>query len=551
MNLYNPKPIEEIAENCGIDTKNLIPYGRYIAKVDYKEEKERLKKASLGKLVVVTSITPTKSGEGKTCTSIGLTQALGRLGQKVSLCLREPSLGPMFGIKGGATGNNKAQVLPPEEINLHFTGDIHAITSAHNLLASIVDNSFVKGNLLNMDPGRIIWRRALDINDRELRYVILGLKKKSTALRRSTGFIITAASEIMAILALVNDVKELKDCLGNIIVAYDTDGKPVRCKQFNIVGSLGVLLRNAINPNLVQTSEAQPVFVHAGPFANIAHGNNSIIATKLALSVSDIVVTESGFASDLGMEKLFDIVLPKSGISPSAVVLVVSTRALKVHGGIAEENLEKPNLGALEQGFVNLKRHIEIIKSFGIIPVVAINKFPHDVSDELAAIKSYCDNDMSVPVVISDVVAKGSQGGLDLANAVLDNLDNKLFDFKPTYSSDMPVKDKIKHLAVNLYGAKDVEYSNNAIEDIEFLSNNNLDKLPVNIAKTHLSLTHDSKIKGAPDDWSLHVDRIIPAAGAGFLVVCTGNIRLMPGLPEHPAAENISLSDDGEISGLI
>jgi len=550
MNYYKPEHIQKVAADYGINPNNLIPYGRYMAKVDYMKERKRLENSSSGKLVIVTSITPTKAGEGKTCTAIGLTQTIGKLGNRVSLCLREPSLGPIFGIKGGATGRNKAQIYPAENINLHFTGDIHAVTSAHNLLASIVDNYIVKSNVLNINPRRIVWKRALDINDRELRYVILGLKKKSKALKRSTGFIITAASEIMAILALADDVEDLRYKLGEMIVAYDYNNNPVKCKQLKIVGALVVLLKDAINPNLVQTMEGQPVFVHAGPFANIAHGNNSIIATKLALSVSDIVITESGFGSELGMEKLFDIVLPQFNIKPSGVVLVASTKALKLHGGISYEELEQKNLERLKKGFANLQHHINIIRLFGIEPVVAINKFPGDTIEELNAIKTYCDS-VNVSSAISEVVAKGSEGGMELAKLVLDNLNNNLTKFSLIYSKEMTIEEKIKIVATKLYGAVGVTYSNKAKLDINFLCHRKLDKLPISIAKTQLSLTHDPKIKGVPSGWKLYVNSIKPALGAGFLVVFTGKIRLMPGLPERPAAESVDLLDDGSIKGLI
>ncbi len=543
------KNIKEIAANIGISGENFIPYGRYIGKINYINEKVRLDKLSVGKLVVVTSITPTKAGEGKTCTAIGLTQALGKIGKNVSLCLREPSLGPIFGIKGGATGTDKAKVIPSEEINLHFTGDMHAVTSAHNLLASIVDNHVVKDNSLNINPKRIVWNRALDINDRELRYVILGLKKKSKALKRSTGFIITAASEIMAILSLSKNIKDLRSRLEKIIVAYNYDGQIVRCKELNVVGALLVLLKNALNPNLVQTLEGQPVFIHAGPFANIAHGNNSIIATKTALALSDIVVTESGFGSDLGMEKLFDIVLPRFKIKPSAVVLVASTRALKMHGGVNDDNLEKEDLDSLNKGLVNLEQHINIIKTFGVIPVVAVNRFPSDTVKELNLIKDYCQK-RNIPVAISEVVSKGSEGGIDLAQKVIESLDSE-FKFTPIYNSTTPLKNKIEDIATKLYKADGVQYSDKAQKDIEFLKKNNLNKLPVNIAKTQLSFTNNPKLKGAPHGWRLKVTEIKPAAGAGFLTVLTGKIRLMPGLPAKPAAEDISLSDSGEIKGLI
>ncbi|NLO82460.1 MAG: formate--tetrahydrofolate ligase [Clostridiales bacterium] len=543
------KPITEIAKQIGLAEEELEMYGRYKAKVRL-EALERAKERKDGKLIYVTAVTPTLAGEGKTTTAIGITQALGKLGKKVALCLREPSLGPVFGIKGGATGGGYSQVLPMEDINLHFTGDIHAVGAAHNLLAAMIDNHIVKGNELNIDPTRIIWKRVMDINDRQLRSIVTGLGGKANGLPMQSGFDITAASEIMAILCLASDMEDLKRRLGDILVAYTYDGKPVYARDLKAVGAMTILLKDAIKPNLVQTIEGQPAFIHGGPFANIAHGNNSIMATRLALKYADYVVTEGGFAADLGAEKFFDIVSRVAGIKPEVVVLVATIRALKFHGGLPLAELGAENLNALEKGLANLEQHIDNIKNHYSLPlVVALNRFPTDTASEIQLIKAYCDR-VGVNMAISEVVTRGGEGGIELANAVLDGIGDEN-NFRPLYALEASIEEKIEAIACKIYRADGVTYSKEARRSIQDLKQLGYDSFPICIAKTQMSFSDDPSLKGAPRGWKLNVREVKVSAGAGFIVVLAGSMMTMPGLPKHPAAENMDLLPDGTIVGLF
>lgn len=545
--LTHPKQILEVATKAGIRGDELELYGNYKAKVSLNVL-ERLSKRPNGKLILISTITPTKSGEGKTCISIGLTQALGRLKKRVFLCLREPSLGPALGLKGGGCGGGYSQVMPMEEINLHFTGDIHAITSAHNLLSAIIDNRLVKGNELKLDPKRIIWRRAIDLCDRSLRDIEVGLSEG--AVRRRSGFDITAASEIMACAALTTGYKDLKERLGKIIVGFTDKGKPITAYDLKVVGAVAAILREVVRPNLVQTLEGQPAFVHMGPFGNIAHGTNSILATQMALKLADYVVTETGFGTDLGLEKFCNVVTRQGQFKPDCVVVVVTAKALKTHGGLKEEELDKEDLGALESGFANLLRHIENVKKFGLWPVVAINRFPNDFGGELDKIKEFCKA-QKVLAEVTDVVAKGGEGAVKLAEAMLATLQEHAAKFKPLYELELPIKEKIEKIAKEIYGAEGVVYVGASEDDIRFLTELGFDKFPVNMARTHLSFTDDPKIKGAPSGWRLKVREVRVSAGAGFLVALTGDLNLMPGMPKTPVAERIDLDDEGRISGLF
>lgn len=542
--------IREISAKIGIPEEYLELYGKYKAKVDlgiFSSMKERPN----GKLIYVTAITPTPAGEGKTTTAIGLTQALGRMNRRVCLCLREPSLGPVFGIKGGATGGGYSQIMPMDEINLHFTGDIHAITAAHNLLAAVIDNHIMHGNELQIDPKKVIWRRVMDISDRQLRNIIVGLGKKSDGIIRETGFDISVASEIMAILCLASDLADLKERLGKILIGYTYQKQPVFASDLKVVGAMTVLLKEAIKPNLVQTIEGDPVLVHGGPFANIAHGNNSIIATRMALKLADYVITEGGFGSDLGAEKFFDIVSRVSGITPDLAVLVASVRALKFHGGVGKEDLNKENLNALKQGLPNLDRHLDNLRQvYGLPVVIAINRFPSDTDSELELLLNYC-RDKGVKTELSEVVAKGGAGGTELAVSVLETLERETNRFRPLYPKESSIKEKIAAVATRIYGASEVEYSPAAARTIAFLERQGYSELPVCIAKTQMSFSDDPNLKGAPSGWKLKVREVRVMAGAGFIVAIAGNILTMPGLPEHPSAEQIDLLADGKIVGLF
>lgn len=549
-NACKPLPIGEISAKVEIPEEYLELYGKFKAKVDLGIN-SLLKDRPNGRLIYVTAITPTPAGEGKTTTAIGLTQALGRMNRKVCLCLREPSLGPVFGVKGGATGGGYSQILPMDEINLHFTGDIHAITAAHNLLAAVIDNHIMQGNELQIDPKRVVWRRVMDISDRQLRNIIVGLGKKSDGVVRETGFDITVASEIMAILCLASDLDDLKERLGRIVVGYDYQNRPVSARELKVVGAMTVLLKEAVKPNLVQTMEGDPVLVHGGPFANIAHGNNSVIATRMALKLADYVITEGGFGADLGAEKFFDIVSPVSGLRPDLAVLVVSVRALKFHGGVKKSDLNLENINALKMGLSNLDRHLDNLRLVYQLPVViAINRFPSDTGAELELLLNYC-RQKGVKTEISEVVAKGGAGGTQLAVSVLEGLEQETNNFAPLYSKEDPVKNKIETIATRIYGAAGVEYSSEAERTIAFLEQHGYSKLPVCIAKTQMSFSDNPNLKGAPTGWKLNVREVRVMAGAGFIVAIAGNILTMPGLPDHPAAEGIDLLPDGRIVGLF
>jgi formate--tetrahydrofolate ligase len=541
--------IEKIAEKIGLSRDDLEFYGKYKAKVPLNVLK-RYDNNKDGKLIFVTAITATKAGEGKTVTSIGLCQGLGQLNKKVMLSLREPSLGPTFGIKGGATGGGYSQVYPMWDIDLHFTGDIHAVGTAHNLLSALVENHVTKKNALNIDPTRIVLRKVMDMNARELRNIVVGLGGRSKGgVPHESGFDITVASEIMAILALSKDMKDLRERLGKVVVAFTYDGKPVTAGQLNGIGAMCLLLKDAIMPNLCQTLEGQPALIHGAPFANIAHGNSSIIATKYALKMADYVVTEGGFAADLGGEKFFDIVCRISGIRPDVSVLVASIRALKMHGGMPEKQIGTPNLEFLEKGYSNLDKHIENIKKFGVPVVVAINQFPTDSPEEIEHCRKHCEK-LGARYAVSRVFVDGGKGGVDLAKAVIDALDKEKADFKFLYDEKLPIKEKIKIIATQIYGAKDVVYSGTAPDDIQAIEKSGNDKLPICMAKTQHSLSDDPVKKGAPKDWVLNVREVRLSAGAGFIVPLTGEMMTIPGLPGKPAAERINIDDNGYITGL-
>ncbi len=540
--------ITAVAEKLGLGADDLELYGKFKAKIA-GEVWARVKNNPDGKLVLVTALTPTSAGEGKTTSSIGLADAFSRLGKKVCVALREPSLGPCFGIKGGAAGGGYAQVVPMEDINLHFTGDFHAITTAHNLLAAVLDNHIHHGNELRIDVRRVVWKRVLDLNDRALRNVIVGLGGKTNGVPRESGFDITVASEIMAILCLANDFADLKERLGKIIVAYNFDGAPVTAADLNVTGSLALLLKDAIKPNLVQTLEGTPSLIHGGPFANIAHGCNSVTATKYALKLADVVVTEAGFGADLGAEKFLDIKCRMSGLRPCAVVIVATIRALKMHGGVAKNNLAEPNLDALKAGLANLEKHIENVKNFGLPPVVALNAFPTDTDEETAAVAELCAN-MSVRFARSNVFAEGGAGGIELAQAV-ESAFSDATNFQFTYADDLSIAEKISAVATKIYGADGVSYTTAAKKQIAELEQLGFGNLPVCIAKTQYSLSDDATKIGRPKNFTVTVREVKVSAGAGFIVVLLGSIMTMPGLPKRPAAEKIDITSDGIISGLF
>jgi len=540
-------PIAKIARQLGLSPSALELYGPHIAKIRLQALRQH--RRPHGQLINITSITPTPAGEGKTCTAIGLTQALGRLRKRVALCLREPSLGPLLGVKGGATGAGKARVVPSEAINLHFTGDIHAIGVAHNFLAACVDNAIVQGNHLKLDPAGEPLRRAIDIPDRQLRHIVSGLGGRSNGVPRESGFDITAASEIMAILALASDLDDLKQRLSRIIVGYTKHGKPVRARELKIIGALAVILKDALLPNLVQTLEGQPALVHAGPFANVSHGNSSIVATQLALARSEYVITESGFGADLGAEKFFDIVCPLARFRPDAAVVVVSLRALKVHGGMAVADAHRLNLAALEQGLENLGRHLSIVERFRVPAVVALNRFPSDTRRELSLVQRHVEQ-LGVPVAISEVVARGGWGGVTLARAVLETLRTQRSQFRPLYGPSLALREKIERIACEVYGAAGVRLDRRAEEEVSRLERLGFRRLPVNIAKTQLSFTDDPAQKGAPTGWYLRVREVRVAAGAGFVIALCGKTTFMPGLSQRPLAMELDVTSEGRVVGL-
>ncbi|NLN16208.1 MAG: formate--tetrahydrofolate ligase [Firmicutes bacterium] len=543
------KPIKDIAASIGLTEDDLEYYGKYKAKISLDVYK-RLADKPNGKLIYTTAITATPAGEGKTCTAVGITQALGKLGKNVMFCLREPSLGPTFGVKGGAAGGGYSQVVPMEDINLHFTGDIHAVGAAHNLLAAVLENHIFKGNKLGIDPKQVLWRRVMDMNDRQLRNIVVGLGGKGDGFTMQSGFDITVASEVMAILCLAQDIDDLKERLGRMLVAYNYDGGPVFARDLNVHGAMTVLLKDAIKPNLVQTLEGQPGFVHGGPFANIAHGNNSIIATRTALKLADYVVTEGGFAADLGAEKFFNIVHGYTGLKPDVAVIVASVRALNMHGGVPREKVAETNLEALEKGLANLDRHIANVKKFGVPIVVAINRFPTDAPEELELVHKHCAQ-AGVRSAISEVVAKGGEGGIELAETILDVLEKEPANFKPLYDWNLPIKEKIEILAREIYGADGVSYTTKADRDIAGYTELGFGNLPLCMAKTQHSLSDDPTKKGAPTGWTLTIREVRASLGAGFLVPLTGEMMTMPGLPTKPAAEQVDILPDGHIVGLF
>ncbi len=541
-------PIGEIAEKAGIPEEFLIPYGKTKAKVDLNFMKE-LEGRPDGKLVLVTATTPTPAGEGKTTTTIGLTQALAKMGHKAMICLREPSLGPCFGVKGGAAGGGYSQVLPMEDINLHFTGDIHAVTTAHNLLSAMLDNHLQQGNELGIDPRRVVFRRVMDMNERALRHIVLGLGGKGNGIPRESGFDISVSSEVMAILCLSKDLADLKERLGRIVVAYTWDGKSVTAHDLKAEGAMAALLKDALNPNLVQTIEHVPAFVHGGPFANIAHGTNSLIATRMALKLSDIAVVEAGFASDLGGEKFMDIACRYGDFHPQAVVLVTTVRALKMHGGVSKGELKEENREALKKGFGNLDAHLENLSQFGVPVVVALNRFPTDTEGELEDVLAHVRG-RGHEAALSEVWEKGGDGGMELAEKVLGSM-KKANGYHPLYELGLPLKEKIEKIATHVYGAEGVDYAEPASAFLEDLEKRGYGTLPVCMAKTQMSLSDDPGKIGRPKGWRLLVREVRLSAGAGFVVPICGTIMTMPGLPKHPAAEFIDVDEQGRITGLF
>ncbi|WP_055665242.1 formate--tetrahydrofolate ligase [Desnuesiella massiliensis] len=543
------EPIVEIAKNIGLSEDDIDLYGKYKCKLSL-EVFNKFSENKDGNLILVTAINPTPAGEGKSTVTVGLGQALCKLGKNAIIALREPSLGPVFGVKGGAAGGGYAQVVPMEDINLHFTGDMHAITAANNLLAATIDNHIHQGNTLRIDSRRIIFKRVMDMNDRSLRDIVIGMGGKANGFLREDGFMITVASEIMAILCLSKDLMDLKERMGNILIAYDLDGNPVYCKDLKVQGAMAMLMKDAIKPNLVQTLENTPAIIHGGPFANIAHGCNSLIATKMALKLGDYVVTEAGFGADLGAEKFFDIKCRFGELKPSCVVIVATVRAIKHHGGVKKEDLNKPNVEAVAKGIKNLEKQIENIQGYGLPVVVAINKFITDSDEELAYIEEFCSN-KAVKVALTEVWEKGGEGGAKLAKAVLSTIEERTSDFKVLYDSELTIKEKLNKIATTIYGAKDVVYSAQAQKQINELEKFGLDKKPICVAKTQYSLSDNPSLLGRPEGFSVNVKEVRVSNGAGFIVVLTGDIMTMPGLPKAPAAEKMDIKENGEILGLF
>ena len=543
------KHIKEVAVQAGISEDELEFYGKYKAKLS-DELWNRIKDNEDGKLVLVTAINPTPAGEGKTTTSVGLGQAFAKLGKKAMIALREPSLGPCFGIKGGAAGGGYAQVVPMEDLNLHFTGDFHAITSANNLLAAMLDNHIQQGNTLGIDPRQVVWKRCVDMNDRVLRNIVVGLGRKTDGMVREDHFVITVASEIMAILCLADDLADLKRRLGRIIVAYNFKGEPVTADDLQATGAMAALLKDAIKPNLIQTLEHTPALVHGGPFANIAHGCNSVRATKMALKLSDITVTEAGFGADLGAEKFFDIKCRMAGLKPDAVVLVATVRALKYNGGVAKADLAEENLDALAKGIVNLEKHIENIQKYGVPVIVTLNSFVTDTDAENAFIEKFC-RERGCEFALSEVWEKGGEGGLDLAQKVLETLETKESDFHTLYNDELSLKDKIRTIAQEIYGAHDVVYESAAEKQLAKIESMGFGSFPICMAKNQYSLSDDATKLGRPENFDIHIREVYVSAGAGFVVALTGAVMTMPGLPKVPAANGIDVTDDGKITGLF
>ncbi|HFD2030374.1 TPA: formate--tetrahydrofolate ligase [Clostridium perfringens] len=543
------EPIINIAKKIGLGEDDIELYGKYKCKISLDAIK-RLENNKDGKLVLVTAINPTPAGEGKSTVTVGLGQALNKIGKNTVIALREPSLGPVFGIKGGAAGGGYAQVVPMEDINLHFTGDMHAITSANNLLCAAIDNHIHQGNLLRIDSRRIVFKRVMDMNDRALRNIVVGMGGKINGFLREDGFMITVASEIMAILCMASNLEDLKERMGNILIAYNLDGEPVYAKELEVQGAMALLMKDAIKPNLVQTLENTPAIIHGGPFANIAHGCNSIIATKTALKMSDITITEAGFGADLGAEKFLDIKCRYGNLNPDCVVLVATIRALKHHGGVKKDELSISNVDALNKGIKNLEKQIENIKAYGVPVVVAINKFITDSDEEVKAIEDFCKN-IGVEVSLTEVWEKGGEGGIDLANKVIKTMENEPSNFKMIYDSEESIKDKILKIVQTIYGGKGVNYTPQALKQIDEIEKFNLDKLPICMAKTQYSLSDNPSLLGRPENFDITVKEVRVSNGAGFIVVLTGDVMTMPGLPKVPAANRMDIKDNGEIVGLF
>lgn len=541
--------IETIAGSIGIDKEDFEPYGRYKAKVSYGLQKKLVNRKK-GHLILVTAISPTPAGEGKSTTTVGLAQGMAKLGKKVVVALREPSLGPCMGVKGGAAGGGYSQVLPMEDINLHFTGDIHAITCAHNLLAALLDNHIHQGNTLGIDVRSITWRRVLDMNDRALRHIVIGMGGRTNGVPREDHFDITVASEIMAILCLAENIADLKERLSRIVVGYTHAGEMVTAGMLQAQGAMAALLKDALKPNLVQTLEGVPAFIHGGPFANIAHGCNSVQATKLALQLGDYAITEAGFGADLGAEKFFDIKCRLAGLSPRAVVLVATIRALKMHGGVLKQDLHIPDVEALRLGLSNLEKHLENIKKYQVPAVVAINSFPTDTEDEMEVIRKFC-LEKGVPVAVSEVFAKGGEGGIALANTLLDTMEKEESTFTLLYEDSLPLVDKIRKIATDIYGAKEIVLTKKAEKDLERFTELGYGAYPICIAKTQYSFSDDPTLLGAPKGFTFHIKEVRLSAGAGFVVALAGDIMTMPGLPKRPAAERIDVDEEGNITGLF
>ncbi|MBK1809599.1 formate--tetrahydrofolate ligase [Clostridium sp. YIM B02505] len=543
------EPIIKIAEKLGLTDDDIELYGKYKCKIslDVVNNKEENK---FGKLVLVTAINPTPAGEGKSTVTVGLGQALNKIGKNAVIALREPSLGPVFGMKGGAAGGGYSQVVPMEDINLHFTGDMHAITTANNLLCAAIDNHIHQGNLLKIDSRRIIFKRVMDMNDRALRDIVIGMGGKANGFVREDGFMITVASEIMAILCLAKDLKDLKERMGNILVAYNLEGAPVYAKEIGIQGAMALLMKDAIKPNLVQTLENTPAIIHGGPFANIAHGCNSIIATKTAMKLGEYTVTEAGFGADLGAEKFFDIKCRYGKLKPNCVVLVATIRAIKHHGGVKKDNLNKENIEAVEKGIKNLEKQVENIKKYGVPVIVAINKFISDTDEEIRIVKEFCDS-IDVKVSLTEVWEKGGEGGVDLAKKVVETIELEQSNFSPIYDSELQIKEKINIIAKEIYGAKGVNYTSIAQKQIKELEDFKLDRLPICMAKTQCSLSDNPSLLGRPEGFEITVREIRVSNGAGFIVALTGDIMTMPGLPKVPAANKMDILENGEIVGLF
>ena len=543
------EPIINIAKKIGLGEDDIELYGKYKCKISLDVIK-KLENNKDGKLVLVTAINPTPAGEGKSTVTVGLGQALNKIGKNTVIALREPSLGPVFGIKGGAAGGGYAQVVPMEDINLHFTGDMHAITSANNLLCAAIDNHIHQGNLLRIDSRRIVFKRVMDMNDRALRNIVVGMGGKINGFLREDGFMITVASEIMAILCMASDLEDLKERMGNILIAYNLDGEPVYAKELEVQGAMALLMKDAIKPNLVQTLENTPAIIHGGPFANIAHGCNSIIATKTALKMSDITITEAGFGAELGAEKFLDIKCRYGNLNPDCVVLVATIRALKHHGGVKKDELNISNVDALNKGMKNLEKQIENIKAYGVPVVVAINKFITDSDEEVKAIEDFCKN-IGVEVSLTEVWEKGGEGGIDLANKVIKTMETEPSNFKMIYDSEESIKDKILKIVQTIYGGKGVNYTPQALKQIAEIEKFNLDKLPICMAKTQYSLSDNPSLLGRPENFDITVKEVRVSNGAGFIVVLTGDVMTMPGLPKVPAANRMDIKDNGEIVGLF